>query len=581
MSDFLTPRKRRHQCVKEGVDVAVLPAQIDEAMDPRCPPANDARPEDLPQTLEFFSGNSMWGSERVYWDGAWVVSEPSGLGRPGPTRGVPPASAWRAFWKRLDELDVWSWQARYDGPRPGSPDSNNAWGASIVHGRRSVSVTAQNAQPPKSDAFREAMFALFAAGCPSAVPKRDADAPTSAIPDAGVDVAKHVDAGRVVAVADAGTELVRTARGPQLRTFVSDCAFFDVSGIDAATFVHVLPTPAKLDADALRMPTAWRVLVDGSIDAAVTTEATKVYGRYPGAAFAIGDGAKTWNGRAWTPITLPTSPLAWLPWSQGRLLYIGAKTHAPRGVSFALDAADAAPPSEFLVPPEATRFLAQSFVTLPAHEIAVVTGILDNATGHPSYGTLVAGTTSSYFAGESVAPAASRTHVLFTKGGLGQRIVGGRVVPGEDLPGFAVRVAIDAADVDWMIDSLFRVFRRAPGASRWDEVPTRFRGLPNGAMGTPALAVTTTELWAVVDGVVYVHAHRSPGGLEVAPQPSDLDPGLVPFDVLADREGRAWILLDRLGDTTPRLPRITVVTNGTVRAPFACADIAAHALRGE
>ena len=67
----------------------------------------------------------------------------------------PTPEAWAAFWRTLDDLDVWEWQRDYRG---GS--SQTACAAALESGRRHVEVRAKGAQPPDWDELCRAVSEL-------------------------------------------------------------------------------------------------------------------------------------------------------------------------------------------------------------------------------------------------------------------------------------------------------------------------------------------------------------------------------------------------------------------------------------
>lgn len=100
-------------------------------------------------------------------------------GREQATRLDPPPDRWAAFWRAVDELDVWEWSERYEGH---TTDSYCA--ARLQYEERVIGTDCtEGGTPPKWSEFCSAVTAL--AGRPfnwAAIPAKDAEAPRSTAP---------------------------------------------------------------------------------------------------------------------------------------------------------------------------------------------------------------------------------------------------------------------------------------------------------------------------------------------------------------------------------------------------------------
>ena len=76
------------------------------------------RPEasPLPEVLHVSAGSGLGSSFETSWNGREIMHTRSGRDVASENASAsfrPRDVAWRAFWRRLDELDVWSWRYRY------------------------------------------------------------------------------------------------------------------------------------------------------------------------------------------------------------------------------------------------------------------------------------------------------------------------------------------------------------------------------------------------------------------------------------------------------------------------------------
>ena len=54
----------------------------------------------------------------------------------------PSSEQWKRFWAKMDELDVWTWQRRYDNPRV---MDGAGWDVKMEHGTKKVEAYGHNA----------------------------------------------------------------------------------------------------------------------------------------------------------------------------------------------------------------------------------------------------------------------------------------------------------------------------------------------------------------------------------------------------------------------------------------------------
>ncbi len=66
--------------------------------------------------------------------------------------------AWEAFWRFVDDADVWRWRERYE--RPPRPLGQTSWSVELHRGDRTFFASGQNSYPSGWPAFCEAVKTL-------------------------------------------------------------------------------------------------------------------------------------------------------------------------------------------------------------------------------------------------------------------------------------------------------------------------------------------------------------------------------------------------------------------------------------
>ena len=117
-----------------------------------------AGPGDRPSRLDLGIGSV--DGHRLYWDGnALVWQRTSAAGDVlEEARLQPGEEDWRAFWRALDELDVWSWESYYEPEYPTC--GGTQWAAWIERGGRALKASGRDAWPPNFEGYLAAVRAL-------------------------------------------------------------------------------------------------------------------------------------------------------------------------------------------------------------------------------------------------------------------------------------------------------------------------------------------------------------------------------------------------------------------------------------
>jgi hypothetical protein len=92
-----------------------------------------------------WTGAPTFNSCSVEWDGKALVYKRTEIGRTvEQTNITATAETWTKFWKKLEDVRVWEWQAHYDNPRV---LDGQVWEVKLAHGGRKVEVFGRNSYP--------------------------------------------------------------------------------------------------------------------------------------------------------------------------------------------------------------------------------------------------------------------------------------------------------------------------------------------------------------------------------------------------------------------------------------------------
>jgi hypothetical protein len=119
-----------------------------------------------PEVLEVSYFQIVPGVRQIKWENGTLIVR---RGRPeqvaaggGPERRVIPSEqAWRAIWKKVDEIGVWSWKAHYSKPNP-LPDPGVTT-VKLRYGGREVSSRSDDTYPERYIEFHKALEDLIGA----------------------------------------------------------------------------------------------------------------------------------------------------------------------------------------------------------------------------------------------------------------------------------------------------------------------------------------------------------------------------------------------------------------------------------
>lgn len=120
-----------------------------------------------PEVLEVYIGSFSSPSYGLWWDGHQLVYESfiSGYEERRQSSIVPSDAQWRKFWRTLEEIDVWSWNERYEpGERfepAGVVRDGTHWSLTLAHAGRRVESAGDDGGPGATDLDESVRFDAF------------------------------------------------------------------------------------------------------------------------------------------------------------------------------------------------------------------------------------------------------------------------------------------------------------------------------------------------------------------------------------------------------------------------------------
>lgn len=99
-----------------------------------------------PKSLEIYIGGFGGPSYELKWDGEHLVYR---MYEDGTQQAIlhmqPSKRSWEAFWKVMDEIDIWGWQDHYEPS--GSVMDGTGWSVKVLVDDRFVESGGDNAYP--------------------------------------------------------------------------------------------------------------------------------------------------------------------------------------------------------------------------------------------------------------------------------------------------------------------------------------------------------------------------------------------------------------------------------------------------
>jgi hypothetical protein len=122
-----------------------------------------------PVALEAYIGSFHGRSYGVWWNGARLVYESvePGFGQRRERVCAPSEAQWRAFWRTIDDLDVWHWESHYGAALRFEPSTivrdGTHWSLTLERGDRRIESSGDSAAPDANDLDDSPVFTAFCA----------------------------------------------------------------------------------------------------------------------------------------------------------------------------------------------------------------------------------------------------------------------------------------------------------------------------------------------------------------------------------------------------------------------------------
>lgn len=129
--------------------------QTTRALDPEKPEKGGGY---LPTKLSVSSASFRWNRTLMVWDGKVLQYEKWGGGK--TTRKVeitPSEKSWRKFWKEMDAIGIWKWNAEYIGKNLSDGPS---WDVLLEYGDKKIHSRGYEMYPALFERYEKAVLEL-------------------------------------------------------------------------------------------------------------------------------------------------------------------------------------------------------------------------------------------------------------------------------------------------------------------------------------------------------------------------------------------------------------------------------------
>ena len=129
--------------------------QATRSLDPQKPQEGRAY---LPTKLNILSASFRRKFTSTVWDGEALQFEESFVGQPPRKEKITPSKkSWKKFWKEMDAIGIWKWNAEYIDNQLADGDS---WEVLLEHGDKRIHSRGSNKYPPQFERFEKAVLEL-------------------------------------------------------------------------------------------------------------------------------------------------------------------------------------------------------------------------------------------------------------------------------------------------------------------------------------------------------------------------------------------------------------------------------------
>jgi hypothetical protein len=129
--------------------------QATRMLDPQKP--QEGR-EYLPTKLSVLSASFRRKVTSTVWDGEALQFEESVMGQPPRKEKIrPPEEGWKKFWKEMDAIGIWQWNAEYIDDQLAD---GHSWEVLLEHGDKKIHSRGSNKYPAQFERFEMAVLEL-------------------------------------------------------------------------------------------------------------------------------------------------------------------------------------------------------------------------------------------------------------------------------------------------------------------------------------------------------------------------------------------------------------------------------------
>jgi hypothetical protein len=112
----------------------------------------------LPTKLSVWSNSFRGNTTLMIWDGKVLQLEKSVGGKTTPREKIKPSEeSWKKFWKDMDAIGIWKWNAEYINK---DLADGHSWGVLLEYGDKKIRSSGRNMYPARFERYEKAVLEL-------------------------------------------------------------------------------------------------------------------------------------------------------------------------------------------------------------------------------------------------------------------------------------------------------------------------------------------------------------------------------------------------------------------------------------
>lgn len=129
--------------------------QTTRAVDPEKPEKGEGY---LPTKLSVWSNSFRKNHTLMDWDGKVLQLEESVWGKTTRREKITPSEeSWKKFWKEMDAIGIWKWNAEYINK---DLADGHSWGVLLEYGDKKIRSSGHNMYPARFERYEKAVLEL-------------------------------------------------------------------------------------------------------------------------------------------------------------------------------------------------------------------------------------------------------------------------------------------------------------------------------------------------------------------------------------------------------------------------------------